>query len=141
MKKVESDLIQELFRSVEVLGVDATTTALKNARGNTLTLQDKRIDFVLRMCATHFMQSIEDIIYSHSKSNKRMMALKFSVFYLYKIFDLSFTDLHLIFKRDKSLLSRSVKEVKELAEKDESVLSIKHKFDILIADFRIKNNL
>ena len=49
MKKTETDLIQELLKSVEVLGVDATTNVLKVARSNTLTLQDKRVEFVLKM--------------------------------------------------------------------------------------------
>lgn len=141
MKKSESDLIQELFRSVEVLGVDATTEALKVARSNTLTLQDKRVDFVLKMCANHYTQSVEDVIYSHNKSYKRMMALKFSIYYLYEVFDFSFTDLKLFFKRDKSLLSRSAKEIKELSAENETIKNIKNKFDLLVTDFKLINNL
>ena len=72
MKQTEGDLIQELLKSVEVLGVDATTNALKIARSNTLTLQDKRVEFVLRAVTDYYMQSIEDMINSHSKSRKRI---------------------------------------------------------------------
>jgi hypothetical protein len=79
MKKTETDLIQELFKSVEILGIDATTNALKIARSNTLTLQDKRVEFVLKMVSEYYMQSIEDIINSHSKSYKRMMAKVFNL--------------------------------------------------------------
>jgi len=43
MKKNETNLIQELLKSVEVLGVDATTSILRVARSNSLTLQDKRV--------------------------------------------------------------------------------------------------
>ena len=106
MKQTEGDLIQELLKSVEVLGVDATTNALKIARSNTLTLQDKRVEFVLRAVTDYYMQSIEDMINSHSKSRKRILALKFSIYYLYDAFDFSFTDLSMFFKRDKSYLSR-----------------------------------
>lgn len=141
MKPTESDLINELFRSVESLGVDGTTSVLKLARNNVLTLQDKRIEFVLKMCSLHYLQNIQDIIYSHNKSIKRMMALKFSVYYLYEVFNLSYTDLKLIFKRDKSMLCRSVKEIKNLCESDNAVKEIKKKFDLLISDFKLQNQL
>jgi hypothetical protein len=72
IKKDQTDLIQELLKSVEILGVDATTNALKIARSNTLTLQDKRVEFVLKMVSEYYLKSIEDIINSHSKSTKRI---------------------------------------------------------------------
>jgi hypothetical protein len=141
MKKSETDLIQELLKSVEVLGVDATTNVLKIARSNTLTLQDKRVEFVLKMVSSHYIQSIEDIINSHNKSYKRMMALKFSIYYLYEVFDFSFSDLKMFFKRDKSLLSRSTKEIKELIDSNQNIKGTKNKFDLLVTDFKLKNNL
>ena len=141
MKTNQTDLIQELLKSVEVLGVDATTNALKMARSNTLTLQDKRVEFVLKMCSNQFSQTIEDIINSHNKSYKRMLALKFSIYYLYEVFDISFGDLKMIFKRDKSLLSRSTKELKEMIVSNTTITNYKNRFDLLISDFKLKNNL
>jgi hypothetical protein len=141
IKKTETDLIQELLKSVEVLGVDATTNALKIARSNTLTLQDKRVEFVLKMTSNHYMQTIEDIINSHSKSYKRMLALKFSIYYLYEVFDFSFGDLKMLFKRDKSLLSRSTKEIREMIQTNTNIENAKNKFDLLVTDFKLKNNL
>jgi hypothetical protein len=141
MKKTETDLIQELLKSVEVLGVDATTSVLKVARTNTLTLQDKRVEFVLKMVSSHYMQPIEEIINSHNKSVKRMLALKFSIFYLYDAFEFSFTDLKMLFKRDKSLLSRSTKEIKQMVVNNSNVQQTKNKFDLLITDFKLKNNI
>ena len=141
MKKTETDLIQELLKSVEVLGGDATTNALKVARSNTLTLQDKRVEFVLKMVSTQYGQTIEDIINSHNKSYKRMLALKFSIYYLYEVFEFSFGDLKMIFKRDKSLLSRSTKEIREMIANNVTISNIKNRFDLLITDFKLKNNL
>ena len=54
MKKNETNLIQELLRAVEVLGVDKTMVVLKNATTSSLTLQDPRVDFIFNMVATHF---------------------------------------------------------------------------------------
>lgn len=141
IKRTETDLIQELLKSVEALGIDATTNALKMARTNSLTLQDKRVEFVLNMVSQNYIFPIEEIINSHSKSNRRVLALKFSIYYLYEVFDISFGDLKLIFKRDKSLLSRSAKEIREMIKSNPSILNVKNRFDLLITDFKIKNNL
>jgi hypothetical protein len=141
IKRTETDLIQELLKSVEALGIDATTNALKMARTNSLTLQDKRVEFVLNMVSQNYIFPIEEIINSHSKSNRRVLALKFSIYYLYEVFDISFGDLKLIFKRDKSLLSRSAKEIREMIKTNPSILNVKNRFDLLITDFKIKNNL
>jgi hypothetical protein len=141
MKKTQTDLIFELFKSVETLGVDATANVLKVARNNTLTLEDKRVEFVLKMVATQYGQTIDEMINSHSKSTKRMLSLKFSIYYLYEIFDISFGDLKMIFKRDKSLLSRSTKELKEMMLRSENIKEVKNRFDLLVTDFKLKNNL
>lgn len=141
IKKDQTDLIQELLKSVEILGVDATTNALKIARSNTLTLQDKRVEFVLKMVSDYYLKSIEDIINSHSKSTKRIFALKFAIYYLYEVFGFSFGELKMIFKRDKSLLSRSTKEIKEIVETNPNLKNVKNKFDLLTTDFKLKNNL
>lgn len=140
MKSTETNLIQELLKSVEVLGVDATTNALKIARSNSLTLQDKRVEFVLNMVSTSYMLPIEEIINSHSKSNRRVLALKFSIYYLYDVFKISFGDLKMVFKRDKSLLSRSAKEMREMLITNENIKNTKNKLDILVTDFKIQNN-
>jgi hypothetical protein len=140
MKGQETDLIQELLKSVEVLGVDTTTHVLRVARSNALTLEDKRIEFVMKMVSTHYTKSIDEIINSHSKSQKRIYALKFAIYYLYDVFKFSFGDLKIFFKRDKSLLSRSAQEIRDLQDKD-SLNTTKKKFDILVSEFKIKNNV
>jgi len=60
---------------------------------------------------------------------------------LYEVFDISFGDLKLIFKRDKSLLSRSTKEMRVMIVDNQNVKDIKNRFDLLITDFKLKNNL
>jgi len=140
MKNTQTDLIQELLKSVEALGIDGTTNVLKVARNNSLTLQDKRVEFVLQIISQNYVITIEDIINSHSKSTRRMLALKFSIYYLYDVFNISFGDLKLIFKRDKSLLSRSAKEMREMVTQNKNIIEVKNRFDLLITDFKIKNN-
>jgi hypothetical protein len=139
MKYTETDLVNELFKSVEALGINATTDALRVARNSTLTLQDKRVEFVLKMTAEQYMQPVDEIINSRNKSVKRMLAMKFSIFYLHESFGFSFSNLKLIFKRDKSLLCRSVKEIKGMVSENPVIEKVKNKFDLLITDFKLKN--
>ena len=70
-----------------------------------------------------------------------MLALKFSIFYLYEAFEFTFTELKMLFKRDKSLLSRSTKEIKQMVVNNSNVQQTKNKFDLLITDFKLKNNI
>lgn len=139
MKHNETNLIQELLRAVEVLGVDKTTIALKIATTSSLTLQDPRVDFVFNMVSTHFYQTIEDLINSKKKSNLRFLALKFATYYLYEHFDISFNELQVLFKRDKSLLSRMNREIKGKMDDDEGTIKIKNKFDFLVTEYKLKN--
>lgn len=140
MKRTETNLIQELLRAVEVLGVDKTTTVLKIATTSSLTLQDERVDFVFNMVATHFYQTIEDMINSSKRSNLRFLALKFATYYLYEHFDISYNELQVLFKRDKSLLSRMNRELKEKMKDDDGTIKIKNKFDFLVTEYKLKND-
>lgn len=140
MPKNESDLIQELFKSVEALGIDGTTNALKIARSKSLILEDRRVEFVLNMISTHYNIPIEEIINTHTKSTKRMLALKFAIYFLYERFDISFGDLRQVFKRHKSLLSRNTKEMRAMIMENEHVKNLCNRFDIMITDFKLKNN-
>ena len=70
-----------------------------------------------------------------------MLALKFAIFYLYSVFEISFGDLKMVFKRDKSLLSRSTKEMRGMFVENQSIKNIKNRFDLLVTDFKLKNNL
>lgn len=135
------NLLEELLKSVEALGVDGTTNALKIARSKSITLEDKRVEFVLNMVSAHYNIPIEEIINTHTKSTKRMLALKFSIYYLYDVFDISFGDLKQVFKRHKSLLSRSAKEMRQMIQENQHISNLKNRFDIMVTDFKIKNEI
>tara|TARA_R110000868_G_scaffold101361_3_gene279069 strand:+ start:1711 stop:2142 length:432 start_codon:yes stop_codon:yes gene_type:complete len=140
MKRTETNLIQELLRAVEVLGVDKTTKVLMIATTSSLTLQDPRVDFVFNMVSNHFFQTIEELINSKKKSNLRFLALKFATYYLYEHFEISFNELQVLFKRDKSLLSRMNRELKSKMDNEDGTTKIKNKFDFLVTEFKLKND-
>lgn len=137
---LKHDLITELFKSVETIGVDATSNALKFSQRHIVTLGDTRVDFVLNMVSEYYMQSVDQIIYSRSKSRKRMLALKFAIYYLNECFYFSYAQLEPLFKRDKSLLCRSCKEIKVMITKENSIKTAKREFDLIINNFKLSKN-
>lgn len=137
---LKHDLISELFKSVETIGVDATSNALKFSQRHVVSLGDTRVDFVLNMVSEYYMQSVDQIIYSRSKSRKRMLALKFAIYYLNEFFYFSYVQLEPLFKRDKSLLCRSCKEIKEMIVKENSIKNTKKEFDKIINNFKLNKN-
>lgn len=128
---VESlNLINELLESVRDLGVKGVTTLLQNARGNTLTIGDKNVDFVLRAVSNYYKIPAEEIIYSKNKLVKRKIALAFSVYYLHNTFQYSLSSMNHLFRRDKALLSRLNAMIKnELKKHNEKIFEAKVKLD------------
>lgn len=65
----------------------------------------------------------------------------FSVYYLHGHFGLSFGNLKLLFKRDKSLLCKYYHEIKNINPEnpnDKGMLRYRDKFDLLVTDFTLK---
>ena len=56
------DLLSEVFRSVEIMGVQSTVKCLQDARFNSMTLNDKRIEYILKEVSTETGVKIERII-------------------------------------------------------------------------------
>ena len=135
-------LIETFLRSVEDLGVESTIKALQTAQGNALTLQDKRVEFVLKMVANEFQMPIEEMINSYSRSTKRKFSIMFGVYYLHGHFGISFGELNMLYKRDKALLCRYfhiVKSLKRNEPSEKALLKYRDKFDLLVTDFTINN--
>jgi hypothetical protein len=135
------EIIVEVIKSIEAIGINSTVKALRNARKHALDSEDYRVNFVLRMVCDHYTQTISYMINSHSKSIKRIHAIKFSIYYLHEKFMFSLGDLQNILKRDKALLSRYNKEIQLLFKTNKSIKSTKDKFDLIINDFFEKNNI
>jgi hypothetical protein len=135
-----SSLIDELFNTVEVLGVKATSEMLVKSRNQKLTLQDERIDFIFNTVGAIYKIAPEDIIHSTDKSTKRIHAFKFIVYYLREAFYLSFPEISIIMYKSTSYVFKKHKEMKELKKNKKDILQNKfEKLDLLITEYQLKN--
>jgi chitinase len=130
------NLVNELLESLKEIGVDGVTTLLQNARSKTLTLNDKNVEFVLKMVSNHYKRSMDELINTRSRDGKRRNAIGFCVYYLHNQFEYSFGQLQYVFKMDKSWLSRLNAMIKRDGKRKGSVnFEVKQKFDLIIKEY------
>ncbi len=131
------NLINELLESLKDLGVEGVTTILQNARSKTLTLNDKNVEFTLKMVSNHYKRPMEEFIKTRSRDGRRRNAIAFCIYYLHNEFDYSFGQLQYIFGMDKSWLSRLNAMIKnDDKPKGSSNYEVKRKFDLIIKDYK-----
>jgi len=131
------NLINELLESLKDLGVEGVTTVLQNARSKTLTLNDKNVEFTLKMVSNHYKRPMEEFIKTRSRDGRRRNAIAFCIYYLHNEFDYSFGQLQYIFGMDKSWLSRLNTMIKNDGKrKGSSNYEVKQKFDLIIKDYK-----
>jgi hypothetical protein len=70
-------LFQELLNTIESIGVDETTKALSIARRETLSLQDKRIDFLVKCICESFNVGTDEVFTSKDRNTNRLFAFRF----------------------------------------------------------------
>ncbi len=136
-------LLEAFLKTVAELGVEETTKLLYSSQGSTLTLSDKRVEFVLRTVSAEFKIPIDEMIYSYSKSTKRKFSIMFGIYYLHGHFGISFGDLQKLYKRDKGLLCRYYHEIKTLEKgkaEDAARLRYRDKLDLLVTEFSISQH-
>jgi len=131
------NLINELLESLKDLGVEGVTTILQNARTKTLTLNDKNVEFTLKMVSNHYKRPMEDFIKTRSRDGRRRNAIAFCIYYLHNEFDYSFGQLQYIFRMDKSWLSRLNAMIKNDGKRRGSAnYEVKQNFDLIIKEYK-----
>lgn len=143
IKNKAINLLEQLLKTVEGLGIDETTKLLVSGTEDSLNLSDNRVDFVLKIVSVEFKIPIPEMINSYSKSTKRKFAIMFGVYYLHGNFGISFGDLSKLYQRDKGLLCRYFHEIKNLKNNDPSakgLIKYRDKFDIMVSEYKISNN-
>ena len=143
LKNKAINLLEQLLKTIEGLGIDETTKLLVTATDESLNLIDNRVDFVWKMVSLEFKIPISEMINSYSKSTKRKFAIMFGVYYLHGNFGISFGDLKKLYQRDKGLLCRYFHEIKNLKNDDPSakgLIKYRDRFDLLVSEFKISIN-
>jgi hypothetical protein len=113
-----SDLFNEMFKTIEVMGIDETAKTLQKARFNSLTLHDGSIEFILKSVSSQTNVAIERIIHGTDKTDDRKIAVALCVFYIKTELKYSYGTIKKILKKDEAALSRYYSLVKTLDMKN-----------------------
>ena len=105
-----------------------------------MSLQDKRIDFLVKAICEAFNVSPSEVFTSKDRNTNRLFAFKFIVYYLYEAFDFSYPDIALVTSKDVAWVFRCHKELNNiLLDKKNSLQKKFQKFDLLINEFKLNN--
>ena len=138
-------IFDELFNTVEVLGVDGTIKSLQSARSKNLILKDMDVEFILGSVSEITCVSREMILNGSSRNDERKIALAACVYFFKKEFYYSLTDIKKIINKDTAQLSRYNAMVENLPVKpktefDKNLDAVIKKMKLLITEKKLKSN-
>jgi hypothetical protein len=103
---ISSQIFDELLTTVEIIGVDATIQTLKDAKSNSLILNDINIDFIITSVSSITNVSKERIINGVDRNDERKIAISLCVFFIKNEFSYTYSEIKNIFNKGESALSR-----------------------------------
>lgn len=134
MAQQQATLIDQLFRTVEEIGIPNTMSILKNAQFDKIEFDDSKVEKVVRRVAEHFNIPIYEIIFGNGRLNDRKYAIGFSAYYLRHCHDYSMEEVSQLLKKEVTLCHKYCKLILQLNDKfrsDEKYKEIKKKLDPL----------
>jgi len=114
---ISNKILDELFETVEVIGIEMTIKTLQEAKMGSLLKQDINVDFILGSVSEATGVPKQKILYGNDRSDEKKIAVAVSVYLIKNEFSYSFTDLKKIFNKDQSALCRYYELVTNLAKK------------------------
>lgn len=125
----------EFMKCINNLGIDKTTTALKNFQKNGIinphNLDNDVVVFVVNSICTEFNITLEEFYFSKGWSKKRICAIGIATHLFYDYFDFSAKEISTIIKKDKSTCWHNMKVVDELSQKNKEESVILNSYAIL----------
>lgn len=106
MKSLTTHIFDELFVTVESIGVEKTIKSLQEARTRMLLMSDVNIDFIINAVSEITGVSKERILKGTDRSDDRKMATSLCVHYIKNEYKYSYADLKKIFNKDEAALYR-----------------------------------
>jgi len=101
-----SNIIEEMLKTIEVVGIDETSKILQKARYNSLTLNDSKIEFILKTISDETDVSVDRIIHGTDKTDERKAAVGLCVYFIRRDLKYSYALIKKILKKDEAALSR-----------------------------------
>ncbi len=109
-----SDVINEVFRNVDIMGIEDTVKVLRKARSEFLTLQDRGIEGILKVIIEYTGVTLERLIHGTDKTDERKIAIALSVYFIKTDLGYPYADIKKIMKKDEAALSRYFGLIKSL---------------------------
>ena len=134
MVKSGLQIIDELFKTVEIFGVDKTISILKESQKTKDILQEMDVDYILEAVSQVSKVDKQRILFGNDRTDERKMALCLSIYFVRENFDYSYSDLSKIFNKDSSAISRYYVSVQNI------VKAPKTEFEKKLEDYRKKIN-
>lgn len=109
-------LHDELLQAIEVLGIDKTIKALKEAKSNTLLEKDNKIDYILDTVAEVTGVTKDRILNGSDRTDERKIAVALCVFFVKSKLVYSYAEIKKIFNKHESALSRYHSMIEKIPE-------------------------
>jgi hypothetical protein len=122
-----NDLFNEVFKTIEVVGVEETAKSLQRARYEALTLNDRNVEFILKLVSSQTKVPIERIIHGTDKTDSRKIAIALCVYYMKTELMYSYGTIKRVLKKDQAALSRYYSMIKKV-----DLTNPKGEFDVLL---------
>ena len=138
MVSISNLIFDELFSTVESIGVERTIKTLKDAKSNSLILKDLNIDFIITSSSEVTGVSKERILHGADRNDERKIAIALCVFFIKSELGYSLGEIKRILNKDESALSRYNSLVEKIKD---NKAKIKSNFDKQLEDNYRKINL
>lgn len=132
----QTDLINQLFRTVEVLGLEKTHTVLVEAMTEKVVFTDKKVEYVVTTICGHFNVPVAEVIYGNGRKNDRKYVIAFCSYYLFEIYKYDIEAVSANLKKDVTLCHKYKKMIRTLNDhhvSDRKYLNFKKELDKLFA--------
>jgi chromosomal replication initiation ATPase DnaA len=136
-------IINELFRTIELFGVDKTLSILKDSQKSKNDFSELDIDYILDAVSEISNVDKQRILFGNDRTDERKIALCLSIYFVRENFDYSYSDMGKIFNKDSSAINRyytSVKNVVKLpkTEFEKKLEEYRKKINYLINERNLK---
>jgi hypothetical protein len=137
-------IMDEVFTTVESIGIERTCQILQDAKAKSLMLSDDTIDFFLEITCSQVGITKDVLLYGNERNDERKIALSLSIYFIKEELKYSYKQLKMVFNKDESALHRYYNYVKHKAIKPKSdfekILETNFKkINILITEKKQKN--
>jgi hypothetical protein len=127
---ISTNIFDELFVTIESIGVDSTIKVLQEARTKVLILGDNNVDNIINAVVEITGVQKSRILHGTDRSDDRKMALALCVYYIKNKFEYSYNDMNKIFSKDRAGLYRYYSLIENITAKP------KNEFDKTLSEYR-----